>query len=76
MLFGPMKEADHAAEAHAASEEIITKLRKAEVLLGEGSKVPEVVKALGISEVTCDRWRKEYGGLSFSPAKHLKESRA
>ena len=54
-------------------EEIITRLRKAEVLLGEGKKVPEVVKALGISEVTYYRWRKEYGGLSFSQAKHLKE---
>ena len=54
-------------------EEIITRLRKAEVLLGEGKKVPEVVKALGISAVTYYRWRKEYGGLSFSQAKHLKE---
>jgi transposase len=54
-------------------EEIITRLRKAEVLLGEGKKVPEVVEALGISEVTYYRWRKEYGGLSFSQAKHLKE---
>jgi len=36
-------------------EEIITRLRKAEVLLGEGKKVPEVVKALGISEVTYYR---------------------
>ena len=54
-------------------EEIITRLRKAEVLLGEGKKVPEVVKALGISEVTYYRWRKEYGGLSFSQAKRLKE---
>ena len=44
-------------------EEIITRLRKAEVLLGEGRKVPEVVKALGISEVTYYRWRKEYGGM-------------
>ena len=54
-------------------EEIITRLRKAEVLLGEGKKVPDVVKALGISEVTYYRWRKEYGGLSFSQAKHIKE---
>ena len=54
-------------------EEIITRLRKAEVLLGEGRKVPEVVKALGISEVTYYRWRKEYGGLSLSQARRLKE---
>ena len=54
-------------------EEIIAKLREAEVLLGEGKKVPEVVKALGIHEVTYYRWRKEYGGLQVSQAKRLKE---
>ena len=54
-------------------EEIIAKVRKAEVLLGEGKKVSEVTKALGVTEVTYYRWRKEYGGLSLSQAKHLKE---
>ena len=54
-------------------EEIIAKLREAEVLLGQGQKVPEVVKALGISEVSYYRWRKEYGGLNVSQAKRLKE---
>ncbi len=50
------------------SEEIIAKLRQADVLLGAGKKVPEVVKALGIHEVTYYRWRKEFGGLSISQA--------
>ena len=54
-------------------EEIIAKLRQADVLLGEGKKVPEVVKALGIYEVTYYRWRKEYGGLQVSQAKRLKD---
>ncbi len=54
-------------------EEIIAKLREAEVLLGQGKKVPEVVKAIGISEVTYYRWRKEYGGMDVSQAKRLKE---
>ena len=54
-------------------EEIIAKLRQAEVLLGEGKKVPEVVKTLGIHEVTYYRWRKEYGGFKVSQAKRLKE---
>ena len=54
-------------------EEIIAKLREAEVLLGQGNKVPEVVKAIGISEVTYYRWRKEYGGMDVSQAKRLKE---
>jgi len=54
-------------------EEIIAKLREAEVLLGEGKKVPDVVKALGVHEVTYYRWRKEYGGLKVSQAKRLKD---
>ena len=54
-------------------EEIIAKLRQAEVLIGQGRKMPEVVKALGISEVTYCRWRREYGGLDISQAKRLKE---
>ena len=54
-------------------EEIIAKLREAEVLLGQGRKVPEVTKAIGISEVSYYRWRKEYGGLSVSQAGRLKE---
>ena len=54
-------------------EEIIAKLRQAEVLIGQGKKMPEVVKALGVHEVTYYRWRKEYGGLSISQAKRLKE---
>jgi transposase len=54
-------------------EEIIAKLREAEVLLGEGKKVPEVVRTLGVHEVTYYRWRKEYGGLKVSQAKRLKD---
>jgi putative transposase len=54
-------------------EEIIAKLRQAEVLIGQGEKMPEVVKTLGIHEVTYYRWRREYGGLDVSQAKRLKE---
>ena len=57
-------------------EEIIAKLREAEVLLGQGQNLPEVVKTLGVHEVTYYRWRKEYGGLKVSQAKRLKEPRA
>ena len=54
-------------------EEIIAKLREAEVLLAQGMKVPDVVKALGIHEITYYRWRKEFGGMKISQAKRLKE---
>ena len=54
-------------------EDIIVKLREAEVLLARGMKVPEVAKAIGIHEITYCRWRKEFGGLKVSQAKRLKE---
>ena len=54
-------------------EEIIAKLREAEVLFGQGKKVHEVTKTIGVSEVSYYRWRKEYGGLNVSQAKRLKE---
>ena len=47
-------------------EEIIAKLREAEVLLAQGMKVPEVAKSIGIHEITFYRWRKEYGGMKVS----------
>ena len=54
-------------------EEIIAKLREAEVLLARGMKVPEAAKAIGIHEITYYRWRKEFGGMKVSQAKRLKE---
>lgn len=55
------------------AEEIIGKLREAEVLLAQGKKVPEVVRILGVTEQTYYRWRNEYGGLKVDQAKRLKE---
>ena len=43
------------------------------MLLGQGQKVAEVVKTLGVHEVTYYRWRREYGGLNVSQARRLKE---
>ena len=54
-------------------EEIIGKLREADVLLSQGKKVVDVIKALGITDVTYYRWRQEFGGMSVSQAKRLKE---
>ena len=54
-------------------EEIISKLREADVLLAQGKKVPEVSKAIGVHEITYYRWRREYGGMKVSQAKRLKE---
>lgn len=54
-------------------EEIIAKLREAEILLAQGMRVPEVVRELGIHEVTYYRWRKEYGGMRVNQMKKLKQ---
>ena len=54
------------------TEQIITKLRQAEVELSRGLRAPQVCKKLGVSEQTYDRWRKEYGGLRLDQAKRLK----
>jgi transposase-like protein len=54
-------------------EQIIGKLREAEVLLSQGHKVGEVSRKLGITEQTYYRWRKEYGGMTVDQARRLKE---
>ncbi len=56
-----------------STEQIVSKLRQAEVELSRGLRVPLVCKKLGISEQTYYRWRKEYGGLRLDQAKRLKE---
>ena len=54
-------------------DQIIPMLRRADVELGKGRKVPEVCKMLGIVQQTYYRWRKEYGGVRTDQAKRLKE---
>ncbi len=55
------------------AEQIIAKLREAEVALAKGQTLALVVRKLGIAEQTYYRWRKEYGGLRVDQAKRLKE---
>ena len=54
------------------TEQIIEKLRKADVALGKGQKVPEVCKTLGITEQTYYRWRQKYGGMAPEMVKQLR----
>jgi transposase-like protein len=53
-------------------DQMIAKVRRADVLLGKGTKVPEVCKELGITEQTYYRWRQKYGGMQPEMAKELK----
>jgi putative transposase len=54
-------------------EQIITKLREAEVSLSKGATMAMVCRSLGVTEQTYYRWRKLYGGMRKDQAKRLKE---
>jgi putative transposase len=56
-----------------SAEEIINKLREAKVLISQGKTVAEMCKAIGVTDQTYYRWKKEYGGMRTDQAKRLKE---
>ena len=56
-----------------SAEEIVNKLREADVLISQGRTVTQACKQIGVTDQTYYRWRKEYGGLKTDQAKRLKE---
>jgi len=54
-------------------EQIINKLREAEIFLSQGETIAAVSKKIGVSAYTYYRWRKEYGGMRVAQARRLKE---
>ena len=54
-------------------EQIINKLREAEILLNQGVALSVILKKIGVSDATYYRWRKEYGGMRVDQAKRLKD---
>ena len=54
-------------------EQIINKLREAEVLLSQGATVGEICRRIGVTDVTYYRWRKEYGGMRVDQARRMKD---
>jgi len=54
-------------------EEIISKLREAEILLSQGKTANQACRQIGVSENTFYRWRKIYGGMKVDQAKRLKD---
>ena len=54
-------------------EQIVRMLREADTELAAGASVPQIARKLGISEATFHRWRNQYGAMSTSEAKRLKE---
>ncbi len=53
-------------------EQIINKLREAEIHINQGIPISEASRKIGVTEQTYYRWRKEYGGLRIEQAKKLK----
>jgi transposase-like protein len=56
-----------------SAEEIVNKLREADVLLAQGRTVAQACQQIGINDQTYYRWRREYGGMKADQAKRLKE---
>ncbi len=54
-------------------EEIVAKPRQVEALAAQGEAVAEAVRAIGVTEQTCYRWRAEFGGLKLEQVKRLKQ---
>jgi transposase-like protein len=61
------------AKRNYKREEIVSKLRQADVLLAQGTMVPDVVRTLGVTQVTYYRWRREFGGLQTDQVKRMKD---
>lgn len=61
------------AKRNYKPEEIVAKLRQADVLIAQGSKIPDVVRTIGVTDVTYYRWRREFGGLQMEQVKRMKE---
>ncbi len=57
-------------------EEIVAKLRQADVLVPQGRSVADAIRAIGVTEVTYCRWRRESGGLESGQAKRPEELEA
>jgi putative transposase len=61
------------ARRRFTAEQIIGHLRQAEVMIGQGKQMEDVLRALDVTGNTYYRWRKEYGGLGLDQARRLKE---
>jgi putative transposase len=70
---GPFEEEGKMPGKRFGAEQIIPKLREAEVDLAKGLTVAQACKKIGVTEQTYYRWRKEYGGIRMDQAKRMKD---
>ena len=64
------------ARKHHKPEEIVAKLRQVDVLVSQGQAVAEAIRAIGVTEVTYYRWRREFGGLKSDQVRRLRDLEA
>jgi transposase-like protein len=64
------------ARKHHKPEESVAKLRQVDVLLSQGQAVADAIRAIGVTEATYYRWRREFGGLKSDQVKRLKDLEA
>src|SRR3954453_17257847 len=73
MARGSRRKTDPMSRKRNTPEKIVSKLRQVDVLVAQGTPVADAVRSIGVTEVTYDRWRQEYGGLKSSQVKRMKE---
>jgi len=61
------------ARKRNAAEQIITHLRQVEILLSQGKITGKACRQFGVTEQTCYRWRREYGGMEVEQVRRLKD---
>ena len=61
---------------HDKPEEIVARLRQVDVLTSQGKSVADAIRAIGVTVVTCYRWRQEYGGLRSDQVRRMKDLEA
>ena len=66
------REAEMPRKGHSP-EQVLAKLRQVELAVAKGKSVGQAVREIGVTDHTCYRWRREYGGLNFDQAKRLKK---
>ena len=57
-------------------EEIVAKLRQGDVMVSQGQAVADAIRSIGVTEVSYQRWRREFGGLKSDQVKRMKELEA
>jgi transposase-like protein len=72
MLVWKDKKGEQMVRRNFTAEQIINKLREAEIHINQGISISEASRKIGVTQQTYYRWRKEYGGLRIEQAKRLK----